>query len=42
MIQKRTPSPWEANGYHSFVPTVDIVMNLQDKMSELKKKVSAH
>lgn len=44
VIQRRTPSPWKANGYHSFVPRVDVVMNLQDKMNELinKMKASAH
>jgi hypothetical protein len=42
VIQKRTPSPWKSNGYHSLVPRVDVVMNLQDKTNELKKKASAH
>lgn len=42
MVQERILFPCKANGYHSLVPTADVVMNLQDKMYELKKKTSAH
>lgn len=34
MIQKRTPSPWKAEGHHNLVQRVNVVMNLQDKMNE--------
>ena len=43
VVQERIPFPCKANGYyHSVVPTVEVVMNLQDKMNELKKKASVH
>jgi hypothetical protein len=41
VVQERTPFPCKANGYHGLVPTVDVVMNLQDKIDELKR-ASAH
>jgi len=42
VVQEKVQFPLEANGWHGLVPTVDVVMNLQDKMNELKKEVSAH
>ena len=40
VVQERIPFPRKANGYHSLVPTVDVVMNLQDKMNELNKALA--
>lgn len=44
MVQEKVQFPREANGYCGVVSTADseVVVNLQDKMSSLKKKVLAH
>jgi hypothetical protein len=42
VVLEKVQFPREVNGYHSLVPTVNVVMNFQDKMDELEKKVSAH
>jgi len=41
-VQEKVQVPRKANDYHSLVPTVDVVMNLQDKMDERGGSADGH